>query len=147
VATAGSPSWDDAVRDAESAPQLRREGTRMVVWLGGEQDMYTAAAVAAALARADAEGEGDVVVDLSEVRFVGAAIVTVLIGGGNALRQRSRSLVLRDPPPFVRRILEVCGLAGLVEAGPSVPAGGTPGAVRGDGPAPSRRALPLAEAG
>jgi anti-anti-sigma factor len=97
----------------------RRERTRFVVALRGEHDLGTAASVADALARATTDNEGDLVVDLSRVSFMDAAIVTVIVRGRNDLRLRSRDLTLRDPSPFAERILDLCGLLGMIDPAPT----------------------------
>lgn len=84
----------------------------MVVSLRGEQDMSTAPGVAEALAAASAIGDGDVVVDLSEVQFMDSALIAELARGRFALQLESRALVLRAPSNFARRLLEMCGLIG-----------------------------------
>jgi anti-anti-sigma factor len=92
-----------------------RNPDRSVVWLGGEHDVSTVAALSETLARAIALDDGDVVVDLSEVQFMGAATVGVIIRAREFLRLRSRFLVLRSPSECVRRILDVCGHADLLD--------------------------------
>jgi anti-anti-sigma factor len=99
-------------------PQVSLEGTRVVVSLHGEQDMNTAARLAAVLAAADVEGDGDLVVDLRHVEFMDAEIALVLVRRRDALRIRSRDLTLRAPSLFARRTLQICGLLGLVELAP-----------------------------
>jgi anti-anti-sigma factor len=117
------PWWDAVMNEAGPPPEVWQEGSRVVVALRGEHDMSTAASLAEALAEVNAVGEGDVVVDLSEVLFMDAAIITELIDGRNALRSRSRDLTLRAPARFPRRVLELCGLAGLVDPVSAVAAG------------------------
>jgi anti-anti-sigma factor len=95
----------------------------MVVSLRGEQDLSTAARLAAVLAGMSAVGEGDVVIDLNEVRFMDAAIVKVLVAGRDVFRSRSRDLTLRAPSRSARRVLELCGLVGLVDPVSAVAAG------------------------
>lgn len=102
-------------RDGEAslgrpASEVCREGTRVVVTLRGEQDLSTAAGVTAALDEAMAEGEGDLVVDLSQVPFLDGAIVSLIARARGELRSRSRDLTLRGASPFARRVLALCVL-------------------------------------
>jgi anti-anti-sigma factor len=90
----------------------------MVVALRGEQDLSTATRVAHAIAGAAALGDGGVIVDLSGVRFMDAAVVGTLVRGRNQLRLRARSLTVRAPSPRARAVLELCDVADLVEPGP-----------------------------
>ena len=97
-------------------PPASRDGVRTVVWLEGEQDVATVAALAETLAGAMSVGDGDLIVDLSGVTFFGAATVGELIRGRNVLRAQSRNLTLRSPSKSARCVLDVCGLTALLEA-------------------------------
>jgi anti-anti-sigma factor len=101
------------------------------VWLRGEHDVSTVPALSETLARALTLDDADVVVDLSEVQFMGAATVGVIIRARDFLRLRSRSLVLRSPSECVRRMLEVCGHADLLDPRPidAMPLTGPAGAL------------------
>jgi len=92
-----------------------RNPDRTVVWLRGEHDVSTVAALSEVMARAIALDDADVVLDLSDVQFMGAATVRVIIRAREFLRLRSRFLVLRSPPDCVRRILDVCGHSDLLD--------------------------------
>jgi anti-anti-sigma factor len=92
----------------------RRDAAHTVVWLRGEHDISTVGALSETLARAIAR-DADVVVDLSEVDFMGAATVGVIIRAGELLGLRSRSLAVRSPSRCARRILDLCGRAGLLD--------------------------------
>jgi anti-sigma B factor antagonist len=115
MAVARSPSCDDVANEAGPPPVVWREGSRTVVSLRGEQDLSTATDLAEALAAASAVGDGDVVVDLSEVRFMDSTIITELARRQDVLRSQSRALMLRAPSKFAQRLLEVCGLVGPLD--------------------------------
>jgi anti-sigma B factor antagonist len=112
---ARSPSSETIARAGGPTPTVRQEDTRLIVSLRGDQDLSTAASLAAVLVGATAESDGDVVVDLSRVEFIDAAIVTVLVRGRNALRLQSRDLTLRAPQAHARRVLDLCGLRVLID--------------------------------
>jgi anti-anti-sigma factor len=95
-----------------------RDADRAVVWIHGEHDVSTVAALSATLARAIAVDDADLVVDLSGVQFMGAATVGVIIRARDFLGLRSRSLTLRSPSTCAARLLDMCGLADLVELSP-----------------------------
>jgi anti-anti-sigma factor len=111
---------------AESPPDLPRGGVapaerdadRLVVRVRGEQDMTTAAALSESLAGQIALDDRDLVIDLSEVRFMDASTIGVIVQTCGQLRRRSRSLTLRSPSMFARRLLDICGLADLVDPAP-----------------------------
>jgi len=85
-------------------------GDGTVVWLRGEHDIATMAELSDTLTRAMAQDDGDVVVDLSGVDFMGAATVGVILRTRACLRLRSRSLTLRAPSMRAQRVLDLCGV-------------------------------------
>lgn len=90
-------------------------GGRMVVRVGGEIDLATVPALrdalAAAQARHRAEGlNGPVAVDVSDVRFIDASGLGVLVAAARRGREGGGDLVLRDPSPRMYRLLELTGL-------------------------------------
>ena len=95
-----------------------RDAGHAFVWLGGKQDFSTVAELSDTLARAIAVDDVDLVVDLSEVQFMGAAAVGVLIRARQFLELRSRSLLFRTPSSCARQVLDACGLADLIERSP-----------------------------
>jgi anti-anti-sigma factor len=119
-----SPPSGQVAGEVEPAPTAWRESVRVVVWIDGEQDISTVVQLARRLDAAAALGTGNLIVDLSQVSFVDAATVRVLVHCAARLRMQSRWLRLRDPQPFVRRVLGVCGLADLVDPGPTSATGG-----------------------
>jgi len=88
-------------------------GEPTVVWLGGEHDITTAFTLADTLADAIGRGQ-DVTVDLSAVTFMGGTAIGVLVRAERILSDRSRALRLRAPSACARRLIDVCGLTGLV---------------------------------
>ena len=95
------------------SPSSRRDPPCTVIWLRGEHDMSTVAELSETIARAIALDDADLVVDLADVEYMGAATVGVLSRARELLRARSRSLVLRSPSRCARRVLELCGHADL----------------------------------
>jgi len=66
-----------------------------------------------------------VVVDLSEVEFMNASTIGVIIAARNRLALQSRALTVRSPSVCAQRVLDACGLTDLLD--PSPPAtGATP---------------------
>jgi anti-anti-sigma factor len=110
---------------------VRRDPARTVVWVRGEQDHSTVAALSETMARAIALDDADLVVDLSEVTFMGTAACGVIVRARELLRLRSRSLSLRSPSRCARRILDLCGHADLLDPRPvrATPMAGTTGAL------------------
>jgi anti-sigma B factor antagonist len=86
-----------------------------VVRVRGEHDIATKDALARAISRAAQRNDADVIVDLSEVTFLDASTIGVLVGSHQRLRDTGRSLRLRAPSPSARRLVELCDLGQLIE--------------------------------
>jgi anti-sigma B factor antagonist len=97
-------------------PFVGRTESRTVVWLSGEHDLSTVDALSQTLARAFALDDADVVLDPSGVEFMGAATIEVIVRAEGVLDVRSRALTLRCPSESVQRVVDLCGLADLVDA-------------------------------
>jgi anti-anti-sigma factor len=95
------------------------------VWLRGRHDTSTVVALCMIMARAIGFDDADVVVDLSEVTFMDAATVGVIIRAEAFLQERSRSLTLRSPSTRARRVLGLCGRGDLVDLRSAEAAGET----------------------
>lgn len=89
-----------------------------VVALRGEHDVSMSAQVVAALREAVSLDDNDIVVDLSGVRFLGAAILGAFADTQRVLHAQSRALRLRRPSPCALRLVELCGLEALLECRP-----------------------------
>ena len=113
VSTALSP--DVAAPDRDSPPLVSRDGDRAVVWLQGEHDIATVAVLAGTLANVTSADDANVIVDLSGVTFMSTATIDELIRARNLLLGLSRNLTLRSPSKCAHRLLDLCGLVGLVE--------------------------------
>lgn len=98
--------------------EIRREHDHAVVALRGEIDLQASVPLAEALEQASAF-HPRVVVDLAGVRFLDASAIGTLAGVHRQLRGRGGDLVLHRPSDFVRRLLDVSGLADAVSIEPS----------------------------
>jgi anti-anti-sigma factor len=92
----------------------------IVVWLWGEHDLSTDGALGATLTGAVAVDSADVVLDLSEVEFMGVSTLRAIVRARELLRQRSRSLTVRAPSARVRRVIDACGWNDLLGTSPEV---------------------------
>ncbi|HTJ76732.1 MAG TPA: STAS domain-containing protein [Acidimicrobiales bacterium] len=93
---------------------MSAEGAATVIALQGEADVSTLAALADTFARICADGEGDVVVDLSRIEFMDTATLRVVLVAKAALAGDGRRLTLRSPSRIAARVLGVFGLDHLV---------------------------------
>lgn len=81
-----------------------------LVALSGRLDVHAAADVRLALAAAVDVGEGELVLDLTELEAVDATGLGVLVGAHRRAQRAGRTLVLEDVPPMVVRLLLVTRL-------------------------------------
>jgi anti-sigma B factor antagonist len=121
---------------------LRRERGRAMLRMWGEHDLFTVDLLRSALIEAIDTCEAGVVIDLGDVTFMGSATLKTLSDTRAVLAERGRSLTFRSPPRGQRRMLQICGLADLIEpetvGGPSFELG--PALVAALAPPPPRRA-------
>ncbi|MBK5289595.1 MAG: STAS domain-containing protein [Acidimicrobiia bacterium] len=93
---------------------IERDAGCTVVWLRGEFDLGSVPALAEVFARAIAVDGADLVVDLSQVRFLDASTLGFLVRADAFLGRRGRALRLRQPSEKARLILDICHLTGLL---------------------------------
>jgi anti-sigma B factor antagonist len=97
------------------AVEFHTDGRGVLVRVAGEVDAATAPALSAQLERAVEWNSGDVMVDLAGVTFFDSTAVRALLRARTGLTARGRRLVVSDPAPNARRVLELTGLAGAFE--------------------------------
>ena len=103
---------------AGPALSVVHQGGATVVALHGEQDLSVVADLREALTLAIAGGNGDLIIDLTDVSFVDLTIVRALAHGRELLQNQSRDMFVRGPSRTVGRALELCGLADADEPAP-----------------------------
>jgi anti-anti-sigma factor len=91
----------------------RDEAGRTVFALRGEHDASNAAELSSELDRALTLDRADLVLDLSEVEFMGASTVGVIAHTRALLDGQQRLLTVQHPTRCARRVLEICGFAEL----------------------------------
>jgi anti-anti-sigma factor len=114
---------DDRI-DGFSAEVIHRDGAAVVV-VRGDVDLSTAIRFRAALAAALDGGER-VEVDLRDTTFMDSTGLAALLAVHRRLSQAREAVVIHDPSPPVRLLLDISGVTGLVD-------------VRTDGARPSPR--------
>ena len=96
---------------------VRRDETgRAVLTLRGEHDAANAAELSHELDRVMSSDEADLVLDLSEVQFMGASTVGVIAHTREVLDRQHRHLSVQRPSRCAQRVLEICGLADLASS-------------------------------
>jgi anti-anti-sigma factor len=84
------------------------ESGRDVMWLHGEHDRLTVDALTSELDRIIAMDHADVIVDLSDVQFLGVAPLRALAEAEDRLAGQHRTLVLRAPSRCAQRVIDLC---------------------------------------
>lgn len=104
-ATRALPALEVEVHaDGREPPRLR---------LRGEIDILSVPVLHKSLSALVEEG-GDVVVDLTEVAFIGLAGVEALCSHARCLRQRGDRLVVSSASPITRRVIDIIGVGDLL---------------------------------
>ncbi|MET8118388.1 STAS domain-containing protein [Micromonospora sp. NPDC005189] len=103
---------------------LSRDGSLSVISVAGELDMSNAHLLTELVGYLCQTPVPLIAVDLSAVRFFGAHGVSALLKANRLAAGAGGRLTLRDPSPFVRRVLGVAGVTRhLAIAEPSTPVG------------------------
>ncbi|WP_331732585.1 STAS domain-containing protein (plasmid) [Streptomyces avidinii] len=94
---------------------MNGDDQRRVVHVGGEMDIERAPMLREALHAAITRpgGPGEIVVDLSGLSFCDSSGLNALIHAQRTAVEHGRRIVLRTPPPQLRRLLEMTGAATL----------------------------------
>lgn len=116
---------------------VRQDGDRLVtvVYVSGEVDMSNAEFLAASLRPVLAAEPLRIVIDLSDVSFLAAAGLHVLLHLRREAEQQASGLVLRAPSPAVRRVIDITGMHRVFDIDDGPPA--KPASSTGPGPAES----------
>jgi anti-anti-sigma factor len=91
-----------------------------VVTIEGEADRATLPVVVGALARAVADAQGPVIVDLAQTTFIDAGTVRAIALASDLLDDRGRRLTVRSPSRLAMRLLEMLRITHLIESDPVV---------------------------
>lgn len=103
-------------RAAEVAIDTRVDAAGVpLIAVTGELDSSNVASLDAAIASITAERPQRLILDLSGLRFMDSAGISVLIGAA----AKVEAVHLRNPSPAVRRVIELTGLTGVLPIEPS----------------------------
>jgi anti-anti-sigma factor len=110
--------WNDVA--SPPGVDVSRPGTTIepactIVALRGELDAVAFNSLGESFDHAIDADRSDVVVDLAAVDFIGAAWIGALVRGRTRLEAQDRELTLRSAPRVLHRLLDLCGLAYLIE--------------------------------
>jgi len=102
---------------------VSQKDERTHVVLLGELDISTARFLAEQLLDATAGSEGDFVIDIGLLSFIGSTGISVLLTHHKSLEARGRKLTLLDPTPTARRLFQITGLDQVLTIEPAEPPG------------------------
>ena len=88
----------------------RQEGTRTVIAVGGEIDVYTAPSLRERLNELVAAGHYDLVVDMEKVEFLDSTGLGVLVGGLKRVRSYDGTLRLVCSQEKILKVFRITGL-------------------------------------
>jgi anti-sigma B factor antagonist len=99
--------------DATLTLRVKRAESKLVIWIGGELDIYTSARLRRCFRDQlvdDAAFPRHVVLDLGDLDFVDSTGLQAVVAIAKELRARGRDLTLLSPGHRVLRVLEMTGL-------------------------------------
>jgi anti-sigma B factor antagonist len=103
--------WTGKVPHVELKVSTRSQGSRTIMSLGGEIDLYTAPRLHGELVSVlSGDNPVQVVVDMSGVEFCDSTGMNVLLAAHRKAREQGGDLELAAPRPAIRKILQVTGL-------------------------------------
>jgi anti-sigma B factor antagonist len=105
----------DSGHPSGPAPALVDDLPIARVLVAGELDLHTAPRLDRFLNRLLADGYRQVDLDLSQLRFLAAAGLTVFCTASARFRQVGGQLRLTTVPPRIRRVLQITNLDGVLE--------------------------------
>jgi anti-sigma B factor antagonist len=83
---------------------------KLVMKLGGELDMFVSPGIAARFHELAEDGTRDVVVDLSDARFIDTTVLETFVAAQKELQDHKHSLAVVADRPYTRRTFELTGL-------------------------------------
>lgn len=97
------------------ATNLYRHGSRRTLFVTGELDVATAAALEGAVDGALDGQDGELCLDFSGLRFMDSTGARAVIHAHDKAVSLGTRLVILSPTPVVRRVLELMGLDQLMD--------------------------------
>ena len=102
---------DEMVTEASFKRREEAVGAgRVVMQLAGELDMYVSPSLAARFHELAEDGNNDVVVDVSEARFIDTTVLETFVTAQRELESHQHGLALIADHPYARRTFELTGL-------------------------------------
>lgn len=93
---------------SERSTRLQIDSSDSTLTVTGEIDAHSAPELQQALA--ELQGDGDMTIDMAHVDFIDSSGLRVLLEAHASAEGAGRRLVVADPSPAVRRLVEISGL-------------------------------------
>lgn len=87
---------------------------RVVMRLGGQLDMLVGPSLAARFHELAEDGTHDVVVDLTDARFIDTTVLETFVAAQKELQDHQHALAVVADRPYTRRTFELTGLADVL---------------------------------
>jgi anti-sigma B factor antagonist len=104
------PFLDYIPQDNFNRREEALEGGRVVMKLGGELDSFVSPGIAARFHELAEDGTRDVVVDLSDARFIDTTVLETFVVAQKELQDHQHCLTVIADRPYTRRTFELTGL-------------------------------------
>jgi anti-sigma B factor antagonist len=104
------------VGDCEFQRNVSQVNGATVVALRGELDVASSQELSDELAELIENGTTDLVIDLAQLAFIDSTGLSAILRANRSLERGH--LVLREPNPLVRQVLEITGLIGALRIEP-----------------------------
>lgn len=112
-------------RPGDLVVEVTRHDGHAIVSVRGEIDLSTAGQFRAVMDEA-MSGGGCVEVDLAATTFMDSSGLAVLVAAHQRLGQAQEALVVRDPSPTIRKMLQISGVGALLDVRPPLDEGPVP---------------------
>ena len=86
------------------------EAGRVLMHLSGELDMFVSSSLAARFHELAEDGTHDVVIDLSEARFIDTTVLETFVAAQQELKSHDHGLAVIADHPYAKRTFELTGL-------------------------------------
>jgi anti-sigma B factor antagonist len=94
---------------------VSRSGATTTIAVSGEIDICSAPQLRACLSDCLGDGCAHITLDMSDLTFLDASGLSVVAYFANLMESRGGRLTLQQPPPVVQKVLDIGGLASLVD--------------------------------
>ena len=95
------------------------DGGGVVLKLDGDIDMFISPSLGARLHQIAEEESGNVVVDMTDARFIDSSVLSTLVHAQNELQTHHHALAVVAAAPYTRRTFELTGLRDLLRVSES----------------------------